>query len=122
MNITNIKIREVQDKGNFKAGVQATLNEISVNDMKLMDSQNGMFISMPSRKYTDANGQDKYTDIVYLTKEQKADLLGAVLHQMLVHSFENKSNTQIVNEVMDDDIYSDFGEQVSLDELDNDLD
>ena len=113
MKIENLKIREVQDKGNLKAYIQATINELSISDMKLMDGQNGMFISMPSRKYQDQNGNDKYSDIVFLTKEQKGELLQAVLHQTNRQVVEPKQSSAIP-----DSAFAEFGDVVELSEDD----
>ncbi len=122
MKIENLKIREVQDKGSLKAYIQATINELSINDIKLMDGQNGMFISMPSRKYQDQNGNDKYSDIVFLTKEQKGELLQAVLHQMNGQAPDTRSNSEILasayTSTIPDDAFADFGETVELSEDD----
>jgi len=119
MKIENLKIREVQNQGNFKAGISATINELSISDIKLMDGQNGMFISMPSRKYQDQNGNDKYSDIVFLTKEQKGELLQAVLHQTNGQALREESNSSIMARAFDEDTpFRDFGETIELSEED----
>lgn len=43
--------------------------KMTVNDCKLIAGQNGLFAGMPSRKYTDKNGQEKYQSIVYVEQD-----------------------------------------------------
>jgi DNA-binding cell septation regulator SpoVG len=67
-----------------------------------------MFISMPSREYI-KDGQKKYADIVFLTKEQKAELLRAVLHQMNGQAITPQQVDQ--SHGISDEPFADFGEQ-----------
>lgn len=51
MEITDIRIRKVEAEGKMKAVVSVTFdNEFVVHDIKIIESQSGMFIAMPSRK------------------------------------------------------------------------
>ena len=44
-----------------------------------MDSQNGLFISMPNTSYTDGGGNTKYNDTFHpITKESREDLIHAI--------------------------------------------
>lgn len=51
MNITDVRIRKVNQEGKMKAIVSITLdNEFVIHDIKVIDGENGLFIAMPSRK------------------------------------------------------------------------
>ncbi len=52
MNITDVKIRRVNDDdGKMKAVVSVTFDEeFVVHDMKIIDGPKGLFIAMPSRR------------------------------------------------------------------------
>ncbi len=51
MEITDIRIRKVEAEGKMKAVVSVTFdNEFVVHDIKIIESQGGLFIAMPSRK------------------------------------------------------------------------
>ena len=51
MNITDVRIRKVNDEGKMKAVVSITFDdEFVVHDIKIIEGQNGLFIAMPSRK------------------------------------------------------------------------
>ena len=51
MEITDIKIRKVDNSGKMKGIVSVTFNNMFVvHDMKIIEGQNGLFIAMPSRK------------------------------------------------------------------------
>ncbi len=51
MNITDVRIRKINDEGKMKAVVSITFDdEFVVHDIKIIKGQNGLFIAMPSRK------------------------------------------------------------------------
>lgn len=43
--------------------------KMTVNDCKLVAGQHGLFAGMPSREYTDKQGQKKYQSIVYVEQD-----------------------------------------------------
>ena len=52
MDITDIRIRRIDSEGKMKAVVSVTFdNEFVVHDIKIIESQNGLFIAMPSRRH-----------------------------------------------------------------------
>ena len=59
MNITDIRIRKIAKEGRMKAVVSITLdNECVVHDIKIIESDNGMFVAMPSRQTPDGEYRD----------------------------------------------------------------
>jgi stage V sporulation protein G len=59
MEITDIRIRKIETEGKMKAVVSVTFdNEFVVHDIKVIESQNGLFIAMPSRKTPDGEFRD----------------------------------------------------------------
>ncbi len=59
MEITDIRIRKIDAEGKMKAVVSVTFdNEFVVHDIKIIESQNGLFIAMPSRKTPDGEFRD----------------------------------------------------------------
>ncbi|MFZ5966678.1 MAG: septation regulator SpoVG [Bacillota bacterium] len=62
MNLTDVRIRKIQDEGKMKAIVSVTFdNEFVVHDIKVIEGQNGLFIAMPSRKM----GEGDFRDIAH---------------------------------------------------------
>ena len=58
MQITELRIRKVEDEGKLRAYVTVTFdNCFVVHNVKIIEGQNGLFIAMPSRKT--ANGEYK---------------------------------------------------------------
>jgi stage V sporulation protein G len=50
MEITDIRVRKVQDEGKLKAYITVTFDkEFVVHNIKIIDGHNGAFIAMPSR-------------------------------------------------------------------------
>lgn len=59
MEITDIRIRKIDVEGKMKAIVSVTFdNEFVIHDIKVIESLNGLFIAMPSRKTPDGEFKD----------------------------------------------------------------
>jgi stage V sporulation protein G len=79
MEITDINIRKVDSDGKMKAVVSVTFdNDFVVHDIKVIESANGLFIAMPSRKTPDG----EYKDIAHpINSKFRERLAGAVLNK-----------------------------------------
>ena len=66
---------------NIKAFASATIGGANaIHGIKVMDSQKGLFVSMPQNSYKDANGETKYTDIFHaVTAEARTELNDQVM-------------------------------------------
>lgn len=78
MNITDVRIRKMNNEGKMKAVVSITFdNEFVVHDIKVIDGQNGLFIAMPSRKM----GENDFRDIAHpLTSETREKIKDAIFN------------------------------------------
>ena len=62
------KITKTFPTGNVKAIADVTLDgSIAIHGVKLIDGKNGTFISMPSNRWQDKDGNFKHDDIVHPT-------------------------------------------------------
>ena len=62
MQITDVRVRKVNDEGKMKAVVSITFDdEFVVHDIKIIEGQNGLFIAMPSKKM----GEGDFRDIAH---------------------------------------------------------
>lgn len=62
MQITELRIRKVEDEGKLKAYVTVTFDDcFVVHNVKIIEGKSGFFIAMPSRRT--ANGE--YKDIAH---------------------------------------------------------
>lgn len=79
MNITDVRIRKTSDEGKMKAVVSITFDdEFVVHDIKIIDGQNGLFVSMPSRKM----GEGDFRDIAHpLNQDMRSRIVAAVLDE-----------------------------------------
>jgi len=77
MEITDVRIRKIDSEGKMKAVVSVTFdNEFVVHDIKVIESQNGLFIAMPSRK---APGGE-FRDIAHpINAETRGKIQSAIL-------------------------------------------
>lgn len=59
MNITDIRIRKINQDGKMKAIVSVTFdNAFVVHDVKVVEGTNGLFVAMPSRKTPEGEFRD----------------------------------------------------------------
>ncbi len=77
MNITDIRIRKISKEGRMKAVVSVTLDDVFVvHDIKVIESDNGMFVAMPSRQTPDG----EYRDIAHpINSETRTSMQAAIL-------------------------------------------
>ncbi len=77
MQITELRIRKVDDEGKLRAYVTVTFdNCFVVHNVKIIEGKNGLFIAMPSRKT--ANGE--YKDVAHpISPEFRTELQEKIL-------------------------------------------
>ena len=62
MDITDVRVRKVNQEGKMKAVVSVTFdNAFVVHDVKVVEGNNGLFVAMPSRK----TPEGEYRDIAH---------------------------------------------------------
>ncbi len=82
MEITDVRIRKIDSEGKMKAVVSVTFdNEFVVHDIKVIESQNGLFIAMPSRKTPDGEFRDIAHPINTAAREK--------LQAIILESYQN---------------------------------
>ena len=71
MEITDVRIRKINEEGKMKAVVSITFDdEFVVHDIKIIDGQNGLFIAMPSRRMGEGDFRDIAHPLVSETRER----------------------------------------------------
>ena len=77
MNITDVRVRKVNQEGKMKAIVSITIdNAFVIHDIKVIEGENGLFIAMPSRK----TNSGEYRDIAHpINSASREALQNAVL-------------------------------------------
>ena len=84
MNITDVRVRKVNDEGKMKAVVSITFDdEFVVHDIKIIEGQNGLFIAMPSRKMGDGDFRDIAHPLVSDTRNKIKDAIFAEYEKVL---------------------------------------
>lgn len=74
MKITDVRIRMV-NKGGLKAVASITIDDaLVVHEFKVMESKNGLFVSMPSKKVG-----DKYYDLSHPITAESRNLINAAV-------------------------------------------
>lgn len=78
----SVRIQKLFNDENSKVKAVASLNigdAFAVHGIKVIDSEKGMFVSMPSNSYKNSDGETKYQDIFHpVTAEARQELIDAV--------------------------------------------
>ncbi|MDN5331030.1 MAG: stage sporulation protein [Tepidanaerobacteraceae bacterium] len=79
MEVTDVRIRKVENEGRMKAIVSVTFdNEFVVHDIRIIEGEKGLFIAMPSRKTQ--NG--RFKDVAHpINAAARAKIEQAILQQ-----------------------------------------
>ena len=84
MNITDVRIRKINDESKMKAVVSITFDdEFVVHDIKIIEGQNGLFIAMPSRKLGEGDFRDIAHPLVSETRNKIRDAIFAEYDKVL---------------------------------------
>lgn len=71
MQITDVRVRKVAKEGKLKAVVSITMDdEFVVHDIKVIEGEKGLFITMPSKKAIDGEYRDIAHPINSNTRER----------------------------------------------------
>ena len=84
MNITDVRIRKINDQSKKKSVVSITFDdEFVVHDIKIIEGQNGLFIAMPSRKMGEGDFRDIAHPLVSETRNKIRDAIFAEYDKVL---------------------------------------
>ena len=76
MQITDVRVRKVNQEGKMRAVVSITIdNEFVVHDIKVIEGDKGLFIAMPSRKASDG----EYRDIAHPINSDTRDKIQTLI-------------------------------------------
>ena len=77
MQITNVRLKKLNGEGRTKAAVSITFDDqFVIHDIRVVEGQHGLFVSMPSRR----TGDGEFKDIAHpITTEAREMVNEAVL-------------------------------------------
>ena len=92
MEITDVRIRKINEEGKMKAVVSITFDdEFVVHDIKIIDGQNGLFIAMPSRRMGEGDLRDIAHPLVSETRERIKQAIFAEYEKVLAETEDETS-------------------------------
>lgn len=88
MQITDIRIRKIENGGKMKAVVSITIDEeFVVHDIKVIEGEKGLFIAMPSRRASDGEFKDVAHPIKSETREN--------LQRIILEKYEQEQRNEL---------------------------
>ena len=104
--------RMIDDDSKLKAFASVNVaGAVAIHGIHVMDSRKGLFVSMPSRSYTDASGQQKFAEVAHaVTKEAHDTISEKVLEAYQQKLEESQSDGYDENENEDEDLNEDEDE------------
>ena len=89
MNITDVRVRKVNDEGKMKAVVSITFDdEFVVHDIKVIEGEKGLFIAMPSKKMGEGDFRDIAHPLLSETRNRIKDAIFAEYEKVLAEKEE----------------------------------
>lgn len=98
--LISVKIQKLFDEGSkIRAVANATIGgAFAIHGIKVIDSEKGLFLSMPSNSYKNGSGETKYQDVFHpVTTEARQALTDAVMgayEQALAGQSEDESEDE----------------------------
>ena len=87
MQITDVRLRKVNSENRMKAVASVTFDdEFVVHDIKVIESENGLFIAMPSRKTPNGDFKDIAHPINAETREK--------VQNAILEAYENADDAE----------------------------
>ena len=102
----SVKIQKLFDEGSkIRAVANATIGgAFAVHGIKVIDSEKGLFLSMPSNSYKNGNGETKYHDIFHpVTAEARQALSDSVMGAYEKALTEQQSKDESEDDSEDED-------------------
>ena len=89
MEISEIRVRMVNNESKMKAVISVTFDEVFVvHDIKVIEGDKGVFVAMPSRRSPDG----VYRDIVHPINTE----FRAILVKMIIDRYEQEKESQAI--------------------------
>ena len=93
MEITDVRIRKILNDKRLRAVVSITLNNaVAVHDIKIVQGDDRLFVSMPSRKEENGEFRDIIHPINFEVRKQIEDKIISSYHQHLAEAETNPEN------------------------------
>ena len=92
------------EDSNLKAVASVNIGgAFAVHGIRIIESQKGMFVAMPSTRYTDSNGETKYRDITHpVTSAARKELIDKVTEAYDKALEEQQNETKSEDETEDE--------------------
>lgn len=77
MEVTNVRVKKIEDKNRLKAVASITFDDcFVVHELRLIEGEKGLFVAMPSKK----NTRGDFRDVCHpITKELRQKIEGIVI-------------------------------------------
>ena len=87
MQITDIRVRKIENGGKMKAVVSITIDEeFVVHDIKVIEGEKGLFIAMPSRRASDG----EFKDVAHPIKSETRENLQRIILERYEQEMRNE--------------------------------
>ena len=103
-NVKILRMRTRGAEGKLKAFFSVSLGPITIEDLRLIDGPNGIFIGFPSKKITKADSSTDWFEIVRLTRTEEGSLTEEAMafresvQSAAVEEFERRSGGSLVSQ------------------------
>lgn len=102
--MATVKIKQMKTRGTFgkvKAYVSVSLGAIEIEDIKLVDGVNGLFISFPSKKISKEGEEARYVDVVRFARDSEGKFTSSAqdlynqIFQAIIAEYERRGGEEL---------------------------
>ena len=99
MNITQVRLTKLEDSKALALASITIDSDFVVSGLAIYNGQNGMWVSMPSRKNKEGS-EKKYSDVCFpITKEARETIQSAVLDKYNEDGFVNNTAKEMYGQI-----------------------
>lgn len=91
--------------GNTRAYASVNIaGAVAIHGLRVMDSRNGIFVSMPQESYTDSNGNTKYNEIAHPVTKAARDAINDKVLEAYNQALQESESDGFTEMDADDDL------------------
>ena len=87
---------------------------VAIHGLRVIDSRKGVFVSMPTRSYTDSNGNTQYSEIAHAVTKETREAINTKVLEAYNQALQQSESNGFTEMDVDDDLPFDEDEGDSM--------
>lgn len=105
----------LNSEGNTRAYASVNIaGAVAIHGLRVIDSRKGVFVSMPTRSYTDSNGNTQYSEIAHAVTKETREAINTKVLEAYNQALQQSESNGFTEMDVDDDLPFDEDEGDSM--------